>query len=98
MTYRVWFLDGSARLVTGVDSRGAALARVQETYICRAQEISEEYQMCCDTDRHRATVLLQEWLASTIVTKLEALDSGLQPKGEDECHTECGSSMAQRGS
>jgi hypothetical protein len=72
MTFRVWYRDGSARLVTARDTQearaeGKALAEVD------ALDISDGYKVAKQNNPDRAKELLNEYLGRTVVTKVESL-------------------------
>lgn len=71
-TYRIWYKDGSARLVTA-DSPSEAKALGRELAEMDAQDVSLAFTKAKKDNPDRARELQREWLGLTVVTKVEEL-------------------------
>jgi hypothetical protein len=71
-TYRVWFSNDSARLVTA-SSPEEALQVARELAELDATDLKLEYQSAKAGNPDRAKELAHEWLGCTLVKKVESL-------------------------
>lgn len=71
-TFRVWYRDGSARLVSAADE-SSARGQAKELAELAALDISHAYTKAKKADPDRAKELAKEYIGRTVVTKVEQL-------------------------